>query len=54
MRITKNVINFGLSVDLASGLVFEQKNFAFLFTTDDHTEGMMAFLDKRQPRFRGC
>lgn len=53
MRMAKKCINYGANVDLPSGLVFEQKTWAFLFATEDQKEGMQAFLDKRKPDFRG-
>jgi enoyl-CoA hydratase len=53
MRMAKKCINLGANVDLASGLVFEQKVWSFLFATADQKEGMAAFLEKRKPVFQG-
>ncbi|MGO4431610.1 enoyl-CoA hydratase, partial [Streptomyces sp. MCAF7] len=35
------------------GLLFERRTFHALFATEDQSEGMRAFLDKRAPRFTG-
>ncbi len=53
MRMAKKCIDYGLNVDLPSGLLFEQKAWAFLFATEDQTEGMKAFIEKRKPVFKG-
>lgn len=53
MRMAKKCINYGENVDLPSGLLFEQKTWAFLFSTEDQTEGMKAFVEKRKPEFQG-
>jgi len=37
---------------LAEGLLFERRLFHSLFATDDQKEGMLAFLEKREPQFR--
>ena len=50
----KKSINYGVNVDLNSGLLYEQKTFASLFATEDQKEGMKAFLEKRKPVFKGC
>jgi enoyl-CoA hydratase len=52
MRMAKKCINYGMSVDLKSGLLFEQKIWAFLFSTEDQKEGMKAFVEKRKPQFK--
>ncbi len=52
-RITKQSLNNSVYQDLASGLLFEQKGFAFLFATEDHIEGLDAFMQKRKPVFKG-
>ncbi|MEN6390386.1 MAG: enoyl-CoA hydratase-related protein [Syntrophomonas sp.] len=53
MKAAKNCINLGQNVDLLSGLHYESKSLAFLFSTEDKTEGMTAFLEKRKPDFKG-
>lgn len=53
MRTAKKCINYGDSVDLPSGLLFEQKAWALLFSTEDQKEGMKAFIEKRKPQFSG-
>lgn len=39
--------------DLPAGLAVERDAFAGLFATEDRTEGLAAFAEKRPPRFRG-
>ena len=53
MKAAKACVNYGMNVDLASGLAYELKNMAFLFSTEDQKEGMNAFLEKRKPQFIG-
>jgi len=49
----KEVILLGEDASLESALVLERKAFQLLFATEDRTEGMGAFLEKRQPVFKG-
>jgi len=45
-----------LAVDnmpLSAGLEYERRLFYSLFATDDQTEGMKAFQEKRKPKFEG-
>lgn len=53
LRIAKRVINYGLGRDIKTGVAYEEKGFAGLFTTADQKEGMKAFLEKRKPVFTG-
>jgi enoyl-CoA hydratase/carnithine racemase len=53
LRAAKAAIDRGLDLDLASGLAWESELFAALFATDDRTEGMTAFVEKRKPGFTG-
>jgi enoyl-CoA hydratase/carnithine racemase len=54
LRAAKLAIDGGLSMDLASGLALESQLFAALFATEDRTEGMAAFIEKRRnPKFTG-
>ena len=53
LRAAKLAVDGGLQMDLASGLAWESQLFAALFATDDRTEGMAAFVEKRKPGFTG-
>jgi enoyl-CoA hydratase/carnithine racemase len=53
LRAAKVAVNWGARGDVRSGLVLERELFADLFSTGDQTEGMSAFLEKREPSFTG-
>ena len=53
IKLAKKAINKGMYTDLAAGLAYEKANFALCFATEDHTEGVTAFLEKRKPEFKG-
>ncbi|GIG58203.1 enoyl-CoA hydratase [Longispora fulva] len=53
LKAAKQAIDGGLDVDLATGLAWESQLFAGLFATDDKTEGMAAFVEKRAAKFTG-
>lgn len=50
----KEAVNRAEEVSLQEGLLFERRLFHSLFSTEDKAEGMGAFVDRREPRFRGC
>jgi enoyl-CoA hydratase/carnithine racemase len=53
LRAAKMAIDGGLAMDIASGLAWESQLFAALFATEDRREGMVAFTEKRKPKFTG-
>ena len=48
----KEAVNRSFETTLSEGLLFERRAFHALFATDDQTEGMTAFMEKRAPQFR--
>jgi enoyl-CoA hydratase len=48
----KESVNRSYETTLREGLLFERRLFHSLFATEDQTEGMAAFLEKREPQFR--
>ena len=53
LRLIKQAINEGYSVPLEAGLAVEAKAWAVAFATEDRTEGVAAFLEKRKAAFKG-
>ncbi|MGO4758676.1 enoyl-CoA hydratase-related protein, partial [Streptomyces sp. 2MCAF27] len=53
VRAAREAVERALEVGLREGLLFERRTFHALFATEDQSEGMRAFLDKRAPRFTG-
>ena len=48
----KEAVNRSYEVPLSEGLLFERRMFHSLFATEDQTEGMAAFTEKREAQFR--
>ncbi|MFC7443007.1 enoyl-CoA hydratase-related protein [Laceyella putida] len=53
VRLAKQAINKAQELTLEQGLQFEQHAFYLLFSSEDQREGMQAFIEKRQPEFKG-
>ena len=53
VRLAKLAVQTGFETDQKTGLVIERLAQAVLFDTEDKREGTAAFLEKREPRFRG-
>ena len=49
----KRVVDDGLDAALSAGLTMEQRVLGALFATEDGKEGISAFMEKRDPVFRG-
>jgi enoyl-CoA hydratase len=48
----KETINHAYESTLSAGVAYERRMFQSLFATDDQSEGMNAFSEKREPQFR--
>lgn len=53
VAVAKRAINGGADLDLASANARESDLFGLCFATDDQTEGMAAFIEKRGANFTG-
>ncbi|MGD9620109.1 MAG: enoyl-CoA hydratase [Mycolicibacterium sp.] len=50
-RMAKEAVNRAFETTLSEGLLYERRLFHSAFATDDQTEGMNAFTEKRAPNF---
>ena len=50
--VVKEAVNRAEETSLREGLLFERRMFHALFATEDQTEGMTAFVEKREAQFR--
>jgi enoyl-CoA hydratase len=50
-RMAKEAVNRAFESTLAEGLLYERRLFHSAFATEDQTEGMAAFTEKRPPEF---
>jgi enoyl-CoA hydratase len=53
MRYVKEAVNSGLDLTLEQGLRLEADLYFLLHTTEDRTEGIHSFLQKRPPQYKG-
>ncbi len=53
VRLAKQAVLKAYDTHLEGGLDYERKSFYLLFATEDRTEGINAFLEKRQANFTG-
>jgi enoyl-CoA hydratase len=53
LKAIKECIDRGFDVDLTDGCYMESEAFGLIFTSPDSKEGMSAFLEKREPEFKG-
>ena len=53
VAMAKESVKRSYETHLDEGLHFERKNFYMCFASEDQTEGMNAFVEKRRPDFKG-
>jgi enoyl-CoA hydratase len=53
VRQAKMAVNKAFEMGLTQGIDFERELFYLLFASEDKTEGMKAFMEKRRPEFKG-
>jgi enoyl-CoA hydratase len=53
LRLAKEAVNAAYEMSLTDALAHERRLFYLLFASDDQKEGMAAFLEKREPDFKG-
>jgi enoyl-CoA hydratase len=52
VRLIKDAVNKAEELGLSDGLEYEKRNFYIAFATEDKTEGMTAFIEKRKAAWK--
>jgi enoyl-CoA hydratase len=53
LRLAKDAIRAAFELPLSEGLLYEKERFLDAFASQDGREGVSAFVEKREPTFRG-
>ncbi len=53
VRLAKEAVNKSFEMTLKDGMDFERRNFYLTFASLDQKEGMKAFMEKRNPEYKG-
>lgn len=53
VRLAKEAVNKSFEMTLKDGMDFERRNFYLTFSSADQKEGMKAFIEKRNPEYKG-
>jgi enoyl-CoA hydratase len=53
LRLAKEAVNVAYEMSLTDALAHERRLFYLLFASEDQKEGMAAFVEKRNPDFKG-
>jgi enoyl-CoA hydratase len=53
IRVAKRVMQQGQDADVRTAHVLEEQAFGLVFASEDRVEGTTAFVEKREPAFKG-
>ncbi len=53
LRLIKQAVNNGLGMDLLTALKYETECFIVSYFSEDGKEGLSAFVEKREPKYKG-
>lgn len=53
LMMLKSCVNVGMQMDLLDALDYETRCYGPLMNSEDRTEGIRAFIEKRKPEFKG-
>lgn len=52
LKQAKKAINHGMQTDLSQGIALEHEYYQVTISTEDRTEGLLAFKEKRKPKYK--